>query len=140
MRTWILDTGPLLAYLDRRDPAHETAKRALDEVPGRLVTTSAVITEVMHFASEVPHGPAFVSDFMTAARIDVLDYAQPPSLRRAVPLMERYADTPMDFADATLMLLAEDLGIREILTLDRRGFATFRTPSGESLVNLIDLA
>jgi hypothetical protein len=140
MRTWILDTGPLIAYLDRKDPAHREAKRVLDEVPGRLATTSAVVTEAMHFASEVPHGPAFVSEFLTASRVDVFDYAQPAALRRVVPLMERYADTPIDYADATLVLLADDLGVREILTLDRRGFAAFRTPSGGALVNALDLA
>lgn len=140
MRTWILDTGPLIAYLDRRDPAHRQARRALDRVTGQLATTGAVIAEAMHFASEVRQGPAFVSEFLTSARVDVLDYAQPAALERVVPLMERYAGTPMDYADATLVLLAEDLGLREILTLDRRGFSTFRTPSGEPLVNVLDLA
>ena len=47
-------------------------------------------------------------------------------LHEAVALMEKYADTPMDFADATLVLLAEDLDVDEILTLDRRGFSVFR--------------
>jgi predicted nucleic acid-binding protein len=41
--------------------------------------------------------------------------------------MHQYRDTPMDFADATLVLLAEALSVSEILTLDRRGFATYRT-------------
>ena len=41
--------------------------------------------------------------------------------------MSKYSDTPMDFADATLVLLAEELGVTEILTLDRRGFSTYRT-------------
>jgi predicted nucleic acid-binding protein len=41
--------------------------------------------------------------------------------------MEKYSNTPMDFADATLVLLAEGLNVHEILTLDWRGFATYRT-------------
>lgn len=41
--------------------------------------------------------------------------------------MEKYADTPMDFADATLVLLAEALEVYEVFTLDRRGFSTYRT-------------
>jgi len=42
-------------------------------------------------------------------------------------LMERYADTPMDFADATLVLAADHLDVADVLTLDRRGFSTYRT-------------
>jgi hypothetical protein len=51
--------------------------------------------------------------------------------------MEEYADTPMDFADATLVLLAEALGIEDILTLDRRGFATYRTRNGRPLSSVL---
>jgi uncharacterized protein len=47
-------------------------------------------------------------------------------------LMTRYEDTPMDFADATLVLLAEELGVTDILTLDRRGFSTYRTATGKA--------
>jgi predicted nucleic acid-binding protein len=47
--------------------------------------------------------------------------------------MARYFDTPMDFADSTLLLLADDLRAYEILTLDRRGFSTYRTPRGKVL-------
>jgi len=45
----------------------------------------------------------------------------------AAQLMDKYADTPMDFADATLVLAAGDLGVTDVLTLDRRGFSTYRT-------------
>jgi predicted nucleic acid-binding protein len=46
--------------------------------------------------------------------------------------MKKYLDTPMDFADATLILLSEEIGVTEILTLDRRGFSTYRTSKGKS--------
>ena len=52
--------------------------------------------------------------------------------------MEKYADTPMDFADATLVLLAEALGQNEILTLDRRGFTVFRTRRGRQFRRVLD--
>jgi predicted nucleic acid-binding protein len=41
--------------------------------------------------------------------------------------MKKYASVPMDLADATLVLLAEDLDVTEVLTLDPRGFAVYRT-------------
>lgn len=54
--------------------------------------------------------------------------------------MQRYRDTPMDLADATLVLLAEALSVREILTLDRRGFSTYRTRSRRSFRLVLDEA
>jgi predicted nucleic acid-binding protein len=55
--------------------------------------------------------------------------AQPTELEAAASLMERYNDTPTDYADATLVLLADALRLCTVLTLDRRGFTTYRTPS-----------
>ena len=72
-------------------------------------------------------GPGTLADFVAAAGLEVYDLCRPPELREAVALMEKYADTPMDFADATLVLLAEGLNTHEILTLDRRGYSTYRT-------------
>ena len=48
----------------------------------------------------------------------VLAEASPASNRRAAHLMERYADRPMDLADATLVVLAEERGLSRIFTLD----------------------
>ena len=58
--------------------------------------------------------------------------AQANELIAAAALMERYADTPMDYADATLVLLADALRIHDVLTLDRRGFSSYRAASRKS--------
>ena len=52
----------------------------------------------------------------------VFESAQPQQLLAAVSLIEKYADTPMDFADATLVLLSDEVATTRIVTLDRRGF------------------
>lgn len=52
--------------------------------------------------------------------------------------MEEYSDIPMDCADATPLLLSEELGIREILMLDRRGFTIFRNRDGHELRVVLD--
>lgn len=140
MTGWLLDAGPLVAYLDRHEPEHPRVKERLDRFPGALITTGAVITEAMHLVRRRRNGPGLIARFASTAPLHVEDYSQPAALLRAAELMERYADTPMDYGDATLVLLAEDLGLRELVTLDRRGLATFRTPSGEPLVNVLDLA
>ena len=58
--------------------------------------------------------------------------AQPPQVVAAARLMAKYADTPMDYADATLVLLAEELGVTDVATLDTRGFSTYRTAKGKA--------
>ena len=123
----LVDTGPLVAYLDARDPAHDPVAACLADFSGQLHTTGAVITEAMHFLAAAADGPALLAEFVTAGRIDVHDFSQPAELRVAAALMAKYSDTPMDYADATLVLLAERLAVADILTLDRRGFSTYRT-------------
>ena len=99
---------------------------------GQLATTGAVVSEVMYFVSEHPNGPISFAQFLAASRIHVADGCQPSQVVAAADLMNRYSSTPMDFADATLVLLAETLGTTEILTLDRRGFSTYRTTKGKA--------
>jgi len=138
MRTWLVDTGPLVAYLDSRDPAHGEVAQCLFSFTGGLAATSAVITEAMHFLSATPIGPRLLAELVRTSGIGVFDLCQPSELAEAAALMEKYADTPMDFADATLVLLAEALGQNEILTLDRRGFAVFRTRRGRPFRRVLD--
>ena len=52
--------------------------------------------------------------------------------------MKKYADTPMDFADATLVMLAEALEVFDVLTLNRRGFSTYRTGDGSGFRLVLD--
>lgn len=116
----------MVAFLDRSEDAHAWARTALTEVKGNFITTSAVITEAMHFIAPIPSGPEALSAFVDRGPVQIFDFCQPVELRRAVARMGRYADAPMDFADATLVLLAEATGTGDILTLDRRGFTFYR--------------
>jgi len=127
VRSWLLDTGPLVAFLDARDPAHTSVSACLDRFTGELFTTSSVITEAMHFVAPIREGPRLLAELVAAVRLTVFDFTQPAALSQAAELMEKYSDLPMDFADATLVLLAEQLEVVEVLSLDRRGFAAFRT-------------
>jgi len=139
MSLCLIDTGPLVAYLDAGDPAHPEVGHALDRFAGRLATTSAVITESMHFVSRTPDGPRALAELLEAARIEIFDLCRPPEIHEAVDLMESYSDTPMDFADATLVLLGEGLDVDRIFTLDRRGFSAYRTRQGRAFQLLLDL-
>jgi predicted nucleic acid-binding protein len=134
----LVDTGPIVAYLDSTDPHHATVSTAMDEFLGGGVTTPAVVTEAMHFAGRSANGPRAVAELVWASGMTVYDMCQPHDLKEAALLMDRYADTPMDFADATLVLLADLLEISDVLTLDRRGFSTYRTASGNGFRLVLD--
>ena len=138
MRLRLIDTGPLVAYLDGADVDHAAVVLGLESWTGRLATTSAVVTEAMHLVAEVRQGPRVLSEFLAGAGVEVHDFTRPGDLPPVIELMERYANVPMDFADATLVLLAEALGAHDILTLDRRGFSSFRTRKGRAFRLVLD--
>jgi predicted nucleic acid-binding protein len=132
VKTWLIDTGPLVAYIDRNDPMHDAVAAVIEPFTGQLTTTSAVITEAMHFLSDVNGGPMTLAELVVASGTRIAESTQPAHILAAAQLMEKYADTPMDFADATLVLTADDLDVIEVLTLDRRGFSTYRTSKRRS--------
>lgn len=136
--TWLLDAGPLVAYLVAAEPDHEVVANALEAFRGRLVTTSAVIVEAMHFLRRGRSGPMRLAEFCAEGHVMVHDFCDPVDLIAAARWMERYAATPMDFADATLVLLADAIAERRILTLDRRGFSTFRNARKEPFELVLD--
>ncbi len=130
MRAWLLDTGPLVAYLDATDPEHRRTADALDAFTGQLVTTSAVVTEAMHFLAPHPRGPETLAEFAAESGLTIADLSDAEALRDAARRMQKYGDLPMDFADATLVILGERLGLFDVATLDRRGFTVYRTSRG----------
>jgi len=136
--TWLVDTGPLVAYLDASQQGHAEVVSKVDPFVGRIATTSAVVTEAMHFVGSASTGPRLLADLLVAWDVEVHDFSEPAGLPEVVALMEQYANVPMDFADATLVLLAEALNVHDIVTLDRRGFSTYRTRPGEGFQLLLD--
>jgi len=130
LKKLLIDTGPFVAYLDRGDPEHERVVASMDGFRGTLYTTSAVITEAMHLLKGDIRGPRLLAEFVQAAGVQIFESTQPQQLLLAAALIEKYSDTPMDFADATLVLLGEEIGTSKVFTLDFRGFKTYRTRKG----------
>jgi hypothetical protein len=121
----ILDTGALVSLLDRGQTDHAACRAVYESVDGPLVTTEAVVTEACHLLARAPGGTERCLEFLLEAGVTIVP-ATPESLRRALVLVRKYRDTPMDYADASLVVLAEDLGCDRVFTLDRRGFSTYR--------------
>jgi hypothetical protein len=90
-----------------------------------MLTTEPVLTEAMHLLSRARGGPAACLAFFDRGGAVLVPQSR-ESLRRSAALMERYANVPMDFADATLVALAEETRRSAVFTLDRRGFGAYR--------------
>lgn len=126
----LLDTGVLVAFLHRDDAAHERAVRAVRGVRGPLLTTEAVLTESMHLLGRTRGGTAACLEFFLRDGALLVPSSR-AALARCRELMEAYADLPADFADATLVALAEETATWTILTLDRQDFSVYRGREGE---------
>jgi hypothetical protein len=122
----LVDTGPLVALFDPSDADHERCKRALAQVRRqRRVTSLAVLTEAVYLLSFSPRAQRAVLAFVAAGAVEIAEFG-PAYVSRAAALMQRYEDLPMDFADATLVVLAEALQTTAVFTLDRRDFSVYR--------------
>lgn len=121
----LLDTGPLVAVLDASDSWHETCASLLPPLVSRCLTAEAVVTEACHLIGRGGGAAQLPLDLLLAAGIPILGL-DPPGHRQASGLMARYAGLPMDYADATLVVLADALDLDTIFTLDRRGFGAYR--------------
>ena len=125
----ILDTGPWVALIDRSEERHQECIDWLEHFEGEIYTTEAVLTEVLYLVNfSLRAQSAAIEQILLG--LMVLVPASLSSLKRAKRLMEKYHNIPMDYADATLVCLAEDLSIPEIVTFDRRDFGIYRLPSG----------
>jgi predicted nucleic acid-binding protein len=125
----LVDTGALLALLNPADRWHRRCVEAFDSLRLPLATTAAVLAELFHLLGNNPRNLQVAWKLLRSGAVTVLPIADGdlPSLHR---LMERYADRPMDFADATLVHLAASESLLTILTVDHDDFETYRIPGG----------
>jgi len=104
----LLDTGALVSLLDRSQTHHLKCRRAFADWTGPVVSTEAVLTEATHLLAGVQGGRAACVDFFLSGGA-LLVPSSTPSLQRVRKLLDKYADLPMDFADATLVLLGDEI-------------------------------
>ena len=134
----ITDTGYWLALGDKRDKHHQRAVLFAQTCKERMITTYAVMTEVCHLLLE-RQGVKAQLQFMEMYRLGAFDVFEIKEIHkeRLVELMRQYADLPMDFADASMVLLAEHLGHGRILSTDQRDFHTYRWKHTKPFENLL---
>jgi len=122
--TVLCDTGPLVALFSEGQYAQESCQGALKEVHGTLLTTLPVITEAFYFL-DLGSERELLWEFILGGALRLAEIL-PADLSRMRSLMKKYFDLPMDFADASLVAMAESLNVRKIFTLDRRHFGVYR--------------
>lgn len=134
----IVDTGFWLALADRSDRLHSRAQAGLSKIKEPLISTWPVLTETCHLLASrlgVASRQAFIRSYAEGA-FEVFELRREHAPRIAA-LMEKYADLPMDLADASLVILAEHLGHGRILSTDRRDFRSYRWKQRQPFVNLL---
>jgi predicted nucleic acid-binding protein len=121
----LVDTGAILAMLDAHDPWHVPCKTVFLQLRMPLLTSEAVLTEVSHLTGPNRAAMEAAWKFVRSGTIVVatIEDVELPQLRS---LMLQYWDRPMDFADATLVHLANRESLTTILTVDQADFATYR--------------
>jgi len=135
MNRILIDSGPLIALFDRKDKYHQATVEFIKNNQSMLITTLASITETLHLL-----------DFNRYAQIDFLGWINAGAVTieninsddflTIQQLTIKYADLPMDFADACLVFLAEKLNINKIATIDR-DFDIYRSSGKRPFTTLI---
>jgi predicted nucleic acid-binding protein len=121
----LIDTGAILALLDRTDRWHRACVAAFRELRLPLLTSEAVLTELFHLVGDRRSEIEAAWKFVRSGAL-VLGAIEDMELSHVQALMSRYWDRPMDFADATLVYLAKRESLTTILTVDHSDFSTYR--------------
>ncbi|MBD2385134.1 type II toxin-antitoxin system VapC family toxin [Cylindrospermum sp. FACHB-282] len=134
----IVDTGFWLALIDQKDTYHQIAKQALKQYNEPLITTWCVVTETCYLLLTRKGVEAQVT-FLNSLQQELFTIfnLEAHHTSRIIELMKRYANLPMDLADASLVILAEHLGHGRIFSVDQRDFNTYRWKQSYPFENLL---
>lgn len=113
----LVDSGPMVAYLDKSDHYHDWAVERFGGVPAPLIVPEAVISETCFLLAEVPQAVAKVGDYLRRGVL-VLAPIGGGAQARIFALMEKYRQVPMSYADACLLWLAETHSGSRVFTVD----------------------
>ena len=123
----LVDTGPIVAAASKRDAYHAPCLDALSSLREPPLITPLVVMEVCYFLS-TRATPTAEAAFLRSVAVGSFDLVNltADDLERTAQLVERYGDLPLGAADASIVAVAERLGVRHVLTLDRRHFSIVR--------------
>ena len=121
----ILDTGPWVALVDRSETRHKDCVDWLKQFRGEIYSSEAVLTEVLYLLNFSFQAQSTALQFVLNSAVFLVP-SSVESLSAVEKLMEKYQDLPMDFADGSLVCIAQDLGIYDAVTFDKAHFSLYR--------------
>jgi len=121
----LVDAGPLVAVVNADDQYHSRCVAALETFREPMATVWPAVTEAMYFLADQPRAQEALWEMLErgALQLLALDVGDAPRMRE---LMRKYANRPMDLADAAILRVAEREGIRKTFTVDRGDFSVYR--------------
>ena len=136
MKSILIDAGPIIALFNRKDLYHQRIIEFLRGYTGKLITTWPVMTEVGHMLDFSVDAQIAFWEWMGRGGVELFDISV-EKLNRITEITRKYQDIPMDLADASLVVVSEETGIREILTIDS-DYYIYRTITKEMIRNVLD--
>ena len=121
----LIDAGPLVALVDADDQHHAKCVTALKTLREPLATVWPPLVEAMYLLSDQLAAQEALWEMLERGAVLLLPFDL-SDIPRTRELMRKYADRPMDLADAALLRVAEREGLRKIFTVDRRDFSVYR--------------
>ena len=116
-RRAIVDTGPLVAFLDRREARHTWARERFWELEAPLLVCEPVLTEALYLLQRLPQAQDAVLRQVQTGRLRIA-FSLAQEIEAVRRLLAKYADVPMSLADACLVRMAELYGEHSVCTLD----------------------
>ena len=129
-----VDTGPIVAFFVRDDLRHADMAEFVRSATFPLFTTVPVLTEVMHLLSFSVIGRLKCLEWLQRGVVEIVDL-RADDWARVAQLIEKYADLPMDFADASLIAACERLDTRLVASIDSH-FEIYRFRDRQRFENL----
>ena len=124
----IVDTGPLVALFDPQDADFKGCHDILKTLQEPLYTTEAILTEAFHILDPNSRGAYGLMRFILEDLVTIVSLSK-SDIARSFELMDQYSDCPMDFADATLIVIAENMKTTSVFTLDVKDFSNYKIKS-----------
>lgn len=123
----LVDTGAVVALINRADRYHPQAAAWFHGFRGQLLTTEAVVTETAYVLAASPeHQFAALAWIQRAREAGILEVVAVEDHAALARIISKYADLPCDYADASLIWVAEKTGVLQIATIDQDDFSVYR--------------
>jgi uncharacterized protein len=126
MTAWLLDTGPLVAFFDRSDSAHNWAKEKWAQAPVPMLTCEAVLAEATYLLREHAGLPSEKILALFERSVISVPFRLEEHASHVAALLEKYRDQGMQLADACLVRISELRRDSQVFTLDKIDFQVYR--------------